>query len=517
MTAATVPTRPPATRPTMAGVLVVVVPILAMSGFVMGIAMGVRGDKILMLFLAVTTGIVTFVPMAIDQMRAPANRHLLLSLLSMAYLVVFAMPAFAIYLPAAGPVEPAGMAFTAVSVSDIVAGQLMALVALVALLVGYALPFARLIASAIPKPRHDWPLPTILLVACLMIPFGWAIELAATFGFLPASLGSGFLGALSLSAWFGLVVLALAFIRYRSYSALALLFVLVPMSMAFAFFSGSKGQFLRPLMLIVLASWLHRREIRGRWVLAGILAGVLVYPASNFYRVSVKAGRSTVSMMTHPGRTLSDVSGHVSQYTLGGYMTEGFTRLAHRFDGLGRSSVIIRETPDRVPFQGGWTLAQIPMAYIPRVLWPNKPAVGIGQWITDTYGAGSHIRSATGPTWIGEFYLNFGTAGVVIGMLTMGLLLRLLHESLLRSATVPAVVAGVVILMNTSLEIQGGLIGTINGVTFSLGPIFAAHMALRFMGATVPIQAVPQSQADPPAGRRQVGLGSDSNATGWTG
>ncbi len=198
-------------------------------------------------------------------------------------------------------------------------------------------------------------------------------------------------------------------------------------------------------------------------------------------------------------------------------MTQGITQLAHRFDGLGRSSVIIRETPDRVPFQGGWTLAQIPMAYIPRVLWPGKPALGIGQWITDTYGAGSHIRSSTGPTWIGEFYLNFGTAGVVIGMLTIGLLLRLLHESLLRSATVPAVVAGVVILMNTSLEIQGGLIGTVNGVTFSLGPIFAAHMALRFMGATVPIQANLRAQANPQARPPEGGLESDTRPPGWTG
>ncbi len=78
-------------------------------------------------------------------------------------------------------------------------------------------------------------------------------------------------------------------------------------------------------------------------------------------------------------------------------------------------------------------------------------------------------------------------------------------------------VAGVVILMNTSLEIQGGLIGTINGVTFSLGPIFAAHMALRYMGATVPIQAVFQSQADPQARPPHRGLGSDSHPTGWTG
>ena len=127
MTEATVPAVRSAPRPRMAGVLLVVVPLVAMSGFIVGIATGVRGDKVLMLFLGIITGIVTFIPMAIDQMRAPENRHLMLTLLSMAYLAVFAVPAFAIYLPATGPVEPAGMTFTAVSASDVITGQLMAL------------------------------------------------------------------------------------------------------------------------------------------------------------------------------------------------------------------------------------------------------------------------------------------------------------------------------------------------------------------------------------------------------
>ena len=39
-----------------------------------------------------------------------------------------------------------------------------------------------------------------------------------------------------------------------------------------------------------------------------------------------------------------------------------------------------------------------------------------------------------------------------------------------------------------ALTIQGGVIGSVNGVTFSLAPLFATHLALRYMGATVPIQ-----------------------------
>jgi hypothetical protein len=243
--------------------------------------------------------------------------------------------------------------------------------------------------------------------------------------------------------------------------------------------------------------WLYRREITLRWILAAIAAGALVYPAMQFYRNQVMSRRSMVEMLRNPVESVDAVGRHVSGYTTEQYASEGLQRLAHRFDGLGRSSVIIRETPDRVPFQGGWTLAQIPIAYVPRILWPGKPAVGIGQWITDTYGAGSHLESATGPSWIGEFYLNFGVPGVVVGMFVMGMLIRVLHEGLLRSATAPAILAGTVVLLNTAGEIQGGLIGSVNGVTFTLAPIFITHVVLRYIGATVPIQS--GSQSDRPA------------------
>jgi hypothetical protein len=494
---------PPGVRkpPRTSAPLLVIVPILAAAGFVIGIAAGVRGDKIAVLALAIATGIVAFVPLAIDQIRPPENRHLLLSLFSMAFLVVFVNPALSIYLPATGPVEPAGMAFTAVDARDIARGQGVALAGLLVFLTAYALPFGRVIGGLFPKPRHDWPPRTTLLVGCLMIPFGWAIQFAGILGLIPERLGSGFIGALSLSTWFGLVLLVLAWFRYRSGLALLLMGVIVPTQMAFFAFSSSKGMILRPPMLIVIALWMYRREITLRWILAGIAAGMLVYPAAQFYRNNVKAGRSMVAMLRNPVESVDEVGRHVSQYTFGQYASEGLARLAHRFDGLGRSSVIIRETPDRVPFQGGWTIAQIPIAYIPRILWPGKPEVGIGQWITDTYGAGAHIRSSTGPSWIGEFYLNFGVPGVVAGMFVMGMLLRVLQEGLLRSATVPAILAGTVVLMNTALEIQGGLVGSVNGVAFTLAPILATHLALRYMGATVPIR----STSPPSAPRASLG------------
>jgi hypothetical protein len=68
-------------------------------------------------------------------------------------------------------------------------------------------------------------------------------------------------------------------------------------------------------------------------------------------------------------------------------------------------------------------------AFIPRVLWPDKPTVTRGAWFSTYLGLSENEAEATtsvGMTATGELYWNFGTAGVAIGMLIIGCLVGLL-------------------------------------------------------------------------------------------
>jgi hypothetical protein len=68
-------------------------------------------------------------------------------------------------------------------------------------------------------------------------------------------------------------------------------------------------------------------------------------------------------------------------------------------------------------------------AFIPRVLWPNKPSVSRGTWFTAYLGAAAREEEATTSTGIsatGELYWNFGVPGVVVGMCGIGLLYGIL-------------------------------------------------------------------------------------------
>lgn len=76
------------------------------------------------------------------------------------------------------------------------------------------------------------------------------------------------------------------------------------------------------------------------------------------------------------------------------------------------------ETPEPVPYFKGETLYPLLYAAIPRFIWPNKPREDIGNRIGHTYrilSPDDHVTSINLP-WIVEFYINFGSTGVIAGL-----------------------------------------------------------------------------------------------------
>lgn len=71
----------------------------------------------------------------------------------------------------------------------------------------------------------------------------------------------------------------------------------------------------------------------------------------------------------------------------------------------------------------GETMQYASYAFVPRLLWPDKPTVTRGTWFSTYLGAFRDEAEATtsiGMTAIGELYWNFGLAGVLVGMLAIG-------------------------------------------------------------------------------------------------
>lgn len=81
-------------------------------------------------------------------------------------------------------------------------------------------------------------------------------------------------------------------------------------------------------------------------------------------------------------------------------------------------------------FQYGETMKNMTFAFIPRILWPDKPTVTRGNWFTAYLGgAGSEeeATTSTGQYSAGELYWNFGIPGVVVGMFLIGMFFGYLY------------------------------------------------------------------------------------------
>jgi hypothetical protein len=495
-------------RPQLGILLLLALPVITLLAIGSGIAFGVRGAEFNVLALAVLMGAVALVPVILDVRRRFDRRHILLSFMSLAFFGLFVLSVFTNYFFASDELkmELSNTDLASIRPHDLVRGQLAALVGWLCLLVGYLVPIGRLFPGGIPTPRRNWTFRASLMVALLMIPLGWAIFLASQFGILPRRAGSGFLGMISNSTFMGIALLMLIYLRFGARELLYLMLVLIPPSMAFNFLGGSKTALLTPPAVVAVAYIVVRRRIAIRWVVAAVALVVFIYPIAEFQRRVIlrENTKGAVYALKRPVETISRISRFAGSYEFGDYLMKGVRATTRRSDGLGILSVILRDCPSRVPFQGGWTLGYIPLSYVPRLVWADKPDMTTGQWVTDNFGGGPAIRSATAPTWIGELYYNFGWPAIVIGMLIMGVFMRTLHECVFPpKATVPAQMMAILVLFFFPQTLQGSLMSPVNAVVFGAIPIVVGHWGVRLLGGA------PMNES----GREQVrGFATDAPA-----
>jgi hypothetical protein len=300
---------------------------------------------------------------------------------------------------------------------------------------------------------------------------------------------------------YGIALLTIAVLHHRSRFAVLLLAAVVPITSLFGLFTNTKSAVLIPWAMVVLAVILVRRRIAARWILLGVLATTFVYPINQFVRQDLlrDGTLSTGLLLRNPIGTLGRIAGFVTGSQSADYLVEGMNAAIGRMDCIGASSVLIRDTPRAAPFLHGETIGLFFVAFVPRVIWPDKPTITIGRYITNAYGSGPDVASDTAPSLLGEFFINFGYPGIIGGMLFYGILLRLLHELLARGRpTTPALFASVVVMLHLALGFQGGIANNWAITASTIVPIIVAHLFVRTLFPSRPL----------PVGAFEVGTGS---------
>lgn len=123
-------------------------------------------------------------------------------------------------------------------------------------------------------------------------------------------------------------------------------------------------------------------------------------------------------------------------------ITNAFSSTAeHTLEGAyfldpAKTAVIINHTSENKTYLLGESFINFIYAPVPRILWPEKPNIKIGPYVAQEV-LGFYNRSGAPPGGIGEFYLNFGWAGVVIGSIILGGLMALIQRHALSAANQP--------------------------------------------------------------------------------
>lgn len=106
----------------------------------------------------------------------------------------------------------------------------------------------------------------------------------------------------------------------------------------------------------------------------------------------------------------------------------------------------------------GKTFSSFFTMLVPRIIWPNKPAIdfdGIKLAQNLNFSAPNDNKTSIYPTVVGEWYMNFGIWGLIFGMFVLGILYRFLFDYLIiRSGRSPS---GVMIYSLFWLNIVRGM------------------------------------------------------------
>ena len=167
---------------------------------------------------------------------------------------------------------------------------------------------------------------------------------------------------------------------------------------------------------------------RPRWVIAAVLL-VSAYPGLTVY-VNYMRDRNDIRAAVWGGAELTGRMARIWQTaaTMEWFNPKDSGHL-ERIDGRLNQATLVGEAVDNLSqtgdFAHGSTIRDALLAFIPRLIWPGKPQTGgSGDLASRFTGREFAVGTSIGIGPVLEFYGNFGTWGVVVGFVFLGMLIR---------------------------------------------------------------------------------------------
>jgi hypothetical protein len=241
--------------------------------------------------------------------------------------------------------------------------------------------------------------------------------------------------------WMAMGLLYLSWLQGRLPRAHALAFfgLALPVELLGRLASGALYEFFVVIVFLALVYWQARRRVPWAVLAAAGVFFVLLNDVKFEYRGRVSLAELDARDVWAKVATLADVL--TERYgDLQSGPADAAVSSVNRIGHIVVLAYVVETTPDTVPYWGGETYTFLFASMIPRFLWPEKPEAGFGNEFGRRYGF-LHPRNfdtTINVPWLAEFYMNFGAAGVLVGMALVGAGFRFLVQKLSRPASSPA-------------------------------------------------------------------------------
>jgi hypothetical protein len=189
--------------------------------------------------------------------------------------------------------------------------------------------------------------------------------------------------------------------------------------------TGGKFAFIQPILEAAIVIHYAKRRFRiWEMVAIGLPTLAIAFGLINYYRFVIVGTRGSP-------KEAADVMDRVSdslRSRSGGVQHSAMEQMMVRDAGVDTLAVVMKYTPYPFAYGYGKNLLGVPLMFVPRLLWNDKPIYAPTAVFETTYlGEPYDYNGFTGIQLIADMYRNFGMYGILGGMFFLGLLLRALY------------------------------------------------------------------------------------------
>jgi hypothetical protein len=222
----------------------------------------------------------------------------------------------------------------------------------------------------------------------------------------------------------------------RRWLPLVLWLITLPLTVIQSLAFAGKTPILLAVYVIMAAHHYANRRLRLGVVSAGIVVSVLlVFPTVNLFRISdddvpLSAAAPTVEQFASHIGSIPALFARMAPSEYFQLAAEGVLVRSNGVDAL--AMLMKYDVSDELADPSLYL--KIPLiAFVPRVLWPDKPVIQAGATFGRLFFVPLEYQSSLdtisiGMYHIGDLYVTFGVAGVLIGMCLLGCIYRLFYR-----------------------------------------------------------------------------------------